>query len=159
MTCPRQQSKSMTKLVLKLKSPNPCSNCSWDLLSRLCDRPKDQWIRQSMHKAPSLPSLSFSAFCQVFSVAHKTPRRSLTTTAPPIISSPMPMPEWSKFPGLWSQGCADFRAASVRSTSSPAQCHPWSPGPQWLCLCQESHKIFFKQACQLPHPAPAHSPH
>lgn len=33
----------------------------------------------------------------------------------------------------------------MRSASSTAQCYPWSPGPQWFCLCQESQKIVFKQ--------------
>lgn len=54
-------------------------------------------------------------------------------------------PQWSEFPGLCLQGCAGFQAASVRSASSTAQRYPWSPGPQWFCLCQESHKIVFKQ--------------
>lgn len=104
----------------------PCSSCSWGSL----DRPQSRFLAQSDsysdHEAPSLAS------------------------------EPNVQPETSKFPGPWLHGCAGFQAASVRSASSPAQCHPSSPGPPWFCLCQESHKIFFKQICQLP---PALSPH
>lgn len=54
--------------------------------------------------------------------------------------------------------CAGFQAAPERRASSSVQCHPWSPGPQWYCLCQESHKIFFKQTRQLPPALSLHSP-
>lgn len=53
-----------------------------------------------------------------------------------------------------SRGVLVSQAAPESSVSSPAQCHPWSPGPSGSAFARNLTKYFLKQICQLYHPLP-----